>query len=154
MYLQSQHWVVRHTITEVTCHRSRLIRACLKKNDRIPQDDAWGWTLPSTVTHTQCVPPHTLQRHVFSNYIFKWRIKVRGLEHTRCSSRGWWFDSQNPHGSPQLFVTPVPWLLTPSSVLWGYCMYVVHQYVWRQNTHMNKIKCKKGIAIKFRSWDL
>jgi hypothetical protein len=54
---------------------------------------------------------------------------------TCCSSRGSGFNSQHPHGSSQLVITPDLRELTPSSGLLK-----VHRHTCRQNTYTCKIK--------------
>ena len=53
---------------------------------------------------------------------------------TGCSSKGPRFNSQHPHGSSQLSVTPVPGDLTPS-----------HRHTSGQNTNVHKIKINKSL---------
>ena len=56
------------------------------------------------------------------------------VKNTDCFSRGPGFNSQHPHGNPQLSVTPVPAYLTTLSGLHEYCIHVVHRHTCRQNT--------------------
>jgi hypothetical protein len=58
------------------------------------------------------------------------------VESTGCSFREWGFDSQHPHGSSQLSVTPVPGDPTPS-----------HRHTCRQNTNAHEIKVNKTFKI-------
>ena len=66
----------------------------------------------------------------FSLWLLALRGKTKGLKRclmfkcTGCCCRRSKLSSQLPHGSSQLFITPVPEDLTPS-----------HRHTWRQNTH-------------------
>jgi hypothetical protein len=53
------------------------------------------------------------------------------IKSTDCSSRGHRFNSQHPHSSSQLCMTPVPENWTPS-----------HRHTCRQNTNAHKISNK------------
>ena len=60
-------------------------------------------------------------------------------------STGWTFrgpglDSQHPHGSSQLSVTPVSGDLMPSSVLLGdQALHMVHRHTCKQKAHIHKL---------------
>ena len=62
-----------------------------------------------------------------------WRDGL-AVKSTSCSSRGPEFNSQHPHGSSKLSVTPVPGDLTPS-----------HRHTYRQNTNAHEIKMREGV---------
>jgi hypothetical protein len=72
-----------------------------------------------------------LKSQVKGHFAWGWR-DGSGVKSTGCSSRGLGFNSQHPHGSLQLFVTPVPGDLTLS-----------HRQTCRQNTNICGIKIKK-----------
>ena len=58
------------------------------------------------------------------------------LRSTGCSSRGPRFNSQHPHGSSQVSVTPVPGDLIPSSGLHGHQAHTWCTYIHVDRTHI------------------
>lgn len=59
-------------------------------------------------------------------------------------------NSQNPHGSSKLPVTPVPRNLTHPSHLCRHYTNVVHGHACRRNARVHKIEKKNKITLKLR----
>ena len=95
--------------------KSLEVTFCYKVGDSGMPLCPWGFSLFSLL------PSH--KNKGFQNLRLGWR-DGSVVTSTGCSSRGPGFSSQQPHGSSQPPVTPVPRDLMPSSGLCRYCTHV------------------------------